>query len=155
MFVDGRENYVRALGYQRLREQAARRRFERDVLGIQTDLPKPCCVTLAWLGRKLIAWGARMQAKYGSFEGGGNIAAMHLLLLALLCLSLSACQTVTLASDSDLGLPLAQPDPDRIVHILYVGNLCAGCADAHLEQLAAGLDPPRRIEVDSVVIPKY
>jgi hypothetical protein len=60
-----------------------------------------------------------------------------------------------LASESELGLPLAQPDPDKVVHVLYVGNLCAGCADAHLEQMAAGLAPPRRIEVDSVVIPKY
>ena len=112
-------------------------------------------MTLAWLGRRLIAWGARMLAKYGSFEGGGNTATMHLLLLALLCLSLSVCQTVTLASESDLGLPLVQPDADKVVRILYVGNLCAGCADAHLEQMAAGLDPSRRIAVDSVVIPKY
>lgn len=87
--------------------------------------------------------------------GTSGIVLMHLLLLLLLCLSLGACQTVTLASDKELGLPLAQPDPDSSVRILYVGNLCAGCADTHLEQMAAETNPPRRIEVDSVVIPKY
>jgi hypothetical protein len=73
----------------------------------------------------------------------------------LVFLSLSACQSVTLASDRQAGLPITQPDPATPVHVLYVGNLCAGCADAHLEQMAASLDPPRVIEVDSVVIPKY
>lgn len=90
----------------------------------------------------------------GNLTTPGKVA-VHLLLWLLLCFSLAACQTVTLASDKELGVPLAQPDPDSPVRILYVGNLCAGCADTHLEQMAAETNPPRRIEVDSVVIPKY
>ncbi len=73
----------------------------------------------------------------------------------LLCLSLTACQASAWASDSELGLPLAQPDADVPLRVLYIGNLCAGCADAQLEQIAAGMAPPRVVEVDSVVIPKY
>jgi hypothetical protein len=81
--------------------------------------------------------------------------ALHFLLWSLLCLSLCACHTAAWASDSELGLPLAQSDPDAPVRILYVGNLCAGNADAYMEQIAAGMKPPRVIKVDTVVIPKY
>lgn len=83
------------------------------------------------------------------------IATFKSVIWLLLCLSLSACQSAAWASDGGLGLPLAQPDSEVPLRVLYIGNLCAGCADVQLEQIAAGMTPPRVIEVDSVVIPKY
>ncbi len=83
------------------------------------------------------------------------VVALHFLLWGLLCISLSACQSEVWASESELGLPLAEKDPSVPVRVLYIGNLCAGCAGTQLEQIAAGMQPPRIIKVDSVVIPKY
>lgn len=74
MLVDGRELYVRELGYEKLREEAERHRFERDVLDIRTDLPRPCCVTLVWLGRRLMAWGEHLQTTYGEPSTDGDLA---------------------------------------------------------------------------------
>ena len=68
-----RELYGQELRFEHLREEADFYRFERDVLGIRSDLPKPCCATLAWLGRRLIDWGEHMQAKYGNMNMGGDL----------------------------------------------------------------------------------
>jgi hypothetical protein len=75
MLIDGKEIYVRELGYEQLRVEADRHRFERDVLGLRTDLPRPCCATLCWIGRRLAAWGEGLQAKYGDFSSGEDLAA--------------------------------------------------------------------------------
>ena len=75
MLIDGKEIYARELGYEHLRAEAERHRFERDVLGIRTDLPRPCCVTLVWLGRRLMAWGEHLQTKYGKLSTDGDLAA--------------------------------------------------------------------------------
>ncbi len=75
MLVDGKEIYVRELGYDRLREEADRHRFERNVLGVRTDLPRPCCVTLVWIGRRLVVWGRQLQTKYGDSLSEGDLPA--------------------------------------------------------------------------------
>ena len=75
MSLNERDIYVWTLRFDRFREEAARYRFERDVLGVRSDLPQPCCSTLAWLGRRLIVWGERMQTKYGNMGPGGDLTA--------------------------------------------------------------------------------
>ena len=66
---------------------------------------------------------------------------------------ISACQPAALAI-IDVDEQQLKPNPAP-VRILYIGNLCAGCADDHLEEMAGSLNPPRVVEVDSVVIPTY
>ena len=81
-----------------------------------------------------------------------RLVTMALVAMAV-CTFTSACNTVISADGGASGLPpTLDPEP---VRVLYVGNLCAGCADTHLAQMAASLNQPRAVEVDSVVIPTY
>ena len=71
----------------------------------------------------------------------------------VICMGASACTAAPVLGSVEHRLPLT-PDPSP-VRVLYVGNLCAGRADTHLEQMATALVPSRPVAVDSVVIPTY
>jgi hypothetical protein len=102
-----------------------------------------------------VLWARDWEGEMGKTLRYTAIATFKFVIWLLISLVLTACQSAAWASDSELGLPLDQPDSEVPLRVLYIGNLCAGCADAQFEQIAAGMTPTRVIEVDSVVIPRY
>ena len=60
--LDGRVILVQQAYYDELRRQA---RCERQIREAGAPGARPLCRALAWLGRRLMIWGAGLQQRYG------------------------------------------------------------------------------------------
>jgi hypothetical protein len=69
------EEFTYELQCLRERGESDSHRYRSDASGVEHRLPKPCCLALVWLGRRLIAWGEHLQAKYGHLNADDDLAA--------------------------------------------------------------------------------
>ena len=58
--------------YADLRREAERERLVRQALNGRERLARPYRHVLAWLGQRLVAWGWRLQIRYGARAAAGH-----------------------------------------------------------------------------------
>ncbi len=64
MFVTWKDFYAGCCGHDEQVEIAADHRLQHHELGVETELPEPCCRALVWLAHQLERWGERLEQKY-------------------------------------------------------------------------------------------
>jgi hypothetical protein len=64
MFVTWKDYLAGCCSHDEQIEIAARHRRQHQELGVDTELPEPCCRLLVWFARRLKRWGAALEAKY-------------------------------------------------------------------------------------------
>ena len=75
--MDWREYYVRSEQYEDQRREAARYRLLQEAAIEHAAFPSFVSPALAWLGGRLMEWGASLQMRYGSKYLTTPITAIH------------------------------------------------------------------------------
>jgi len=75
--MDWKEYYVRSEQYEDQRREAARCRLLQEAAIAPAAFPSFVSPALAWLGSRLMEWGASLQMRYDSKELITPITAIH------------------------------------------------------------------------------